>query len=116
RAPGAVPAHLSAVSGGAESWSPARATARDPAGVAGAGPRVAFLIGEHAVSRHREARGHVLGQGAELVELVEAAVIHPAVPLLVQRQRPLQQEFLLELIVGGRRGELDRGRATVGGA
>src|SRR5207249_9066056 len=79
-------------------------------------PGVTFLGREDAVARHREARGDVLAQGAQLVELVEAAVIHPAVPLLVERQRPLQQQLFHELVVRGGSGDLDGGRATIGGA
>src|SRR5947208_9501918 len=116
--PGAVVSSLgvSPVSAGPESWNPAGTAARDAAGVTGTGARVAFLVRKHAVFRYREARGDVLGERAEVRELVEAAVIHPAVPLQVERQRPLQQQLLHELVVGGGRGKLDCGRATARGA
>src|SRR6266702_1205911 len=101
-------------SGGAGSWLVAGTAERDPSGVAGAVPGVAFLSRQHAVGRDGEARRHILGQRAQLRELAEAPVVWEAVPLLKQRQRPLQQQLVYELRVAGRTGEPDRRRAAAG--
>src|SRR5207249_9975645 len=86
------------VTAGLASWRAARTAPRDATGIAHPSARVAFLGREHAVGRHREALGDVLGQRRELGELAETAVIREALRFLVEGQRALEQHLGHELL------------------
>src|SRR4029077_4494985 len=82
-------------------------------GCTNARPRVTLLVRQDAGCRHRELRRHILRQSAQRRQPTEAPVVWEALPLLIERERALQQQLADELRVVRWSWERDHGGADI---